>query len=95
MWKTACLVLLTLFPVVMLELKFLNPHLHGLPPALATFTGNAISVLLTTWPLMPLAIRFFRPWLFPEGQPRALVLAMPFVLLGCYALEIAVLWRLL
>ena len=69
-WKTACLVLLTLFPVVMLELKFLNPHLRGLPPALATFTGNAISVLLTTWPLMPLAIRFFRPWLFPEGRPR-------------------------
>jgi antibiotic biosynthesis monooxygenase (ABM) superfamily enzyme len=94
-WKTACLVLLTLFPVVMLELKFLNPHLRGLPPALATFTGNAISVLLTTWPLMPLAIRLFRPWLFPEDQPRALVLAMPLVLLGCYALEIAVFWRLL
>jgi uncharacterized protein len=95
MWKTACLVLLTLFPVVMLELKFLNPHLGGVPPALATFTGNAVSVLLTTWPLMPLAIRFFRPWLFPERQPRALVLAMPFVLLACYALEIAFLWRLL
>jgi hypothetical protein len=95
MWKTACLVLLTLFPVVMLELKFLNPHLRGLPPALATFTGNAVSVLLTTWPLMPLAIRFFRPWLFPERQPRALVLAMPFVLLACYALEIAFLRRLL
>jgi uncharacterized protein len=94
-WKTATLVLLTLFPVVMLELKFLNPQLHGLPPALATFIGNAISVGLTTWPLMPLAIRAFRPWLFPEGQPRALVRAMPFVLLCSYAIEIAVLWRLL
>lgn len=95
MWKTACLVLLTLFPVVMLELKFLNPQLHSLPPALATFIGNSISVLLTTWPLMPLAIRAFRPWLFPEDQPPALVAAMPFLLILCYAIEIAVLWRLL
>jgi len=95
MWKTACLVLLTLFPVVMLELKFLNPQLRGLPPALATFIGNAISVGLTTWPLMPLAIRAFRPWLFPEDQPPALVAAMPLVLLCAYALELALLWRLL
>ena len=29
-WKTAALILLTLFPVVMLELKFLNPHLREL-----------------------------------------------------------------
>jgi antibiotic biosynthesis monooxygenase (ABM) superfamily enzyme len=94
-WKTAALVLLTLFPVVMLELKFLNPHLRGLPPAIATFIGNAISVAFTTWPLMPIAIRGFRPWLFPEDQPPALVRAMPFALLGCYAIEIAVLWRLL
>jgi hypothetical protein len=94
-WKTAALVLLTLFPVVMLELKFLNPHLHGLPPALATFIGNGISVALTTWPLMPLAIRAFKPWLFPEGQPPTLVRAMPLVLLLCYAVEIAALWRLL
>lgn len=95
LWKTAALVLLTLFPVVMFELKFLNPHLRGLPPSVATFIGNAISVLLTTWPLMPLAIRAFRPWLFPEDQPPALVAAMPVILLGCYAIEIAVLWRLL
>jgi antibiotic biosynthesis monooxygenase (ABM) superfamily enzyme len=94
-WKTAALVLLTLFPVVMLELRFLNPHLRGLPPALATFIGNALSVLLTTWPLMPLAIRAFRPWLFPEDQPRTLVLAMPLILVCCYAIEIAVLWKLL
>jgi uncharacterized protein len=95
MWKTAALVLLTLFPVVMLELKFLTPKLAMLPPALGTFAGNALSVALTTWPLMPLAIRGFRPWLFPEGQPRWLVLTSPWLLLACYAIEIAVLWRLL
>ena len=50
MWKTACLVLLTLFPVVMLELRFLNPHIEAFNPAVRTFIGNAISVGLTTWP---------------------------------------------
>ena len=94
-WKTACLILLTLFPVVMLELRFLNPHLHGLNPAVGTFIGNAISVALTTWPLIPLAIYGFHAWLFPENKPRWLVLTMPVVLVLCYALEIALLWNLL
>ena len=95
MWKTACLVLLTLFPVVMLELRFLNPPLAALNPALRTFIGNALSVALTTWPLMPLAIWGFHAWLFPENQPRWLVTLMPIALVLCYALEIALLWHLL
>ncbi|MHB8461745.1 MAG: antibiotic biosynthesis monooxygenase [Vulcanimicrobiaceae bacterium] len=95
MWKTASLVLLTLFPVVMLELKFLTPHLRMLNPALGTYIGNAISVALTTWPLMPLAIRAFHRWLFPEEQPKWMVLTSPAVLVLLYAIEIALLWRLL
>jgi uncharacterized protein len=95
MWKTACLVLLTLFPVVMLELRFLNPHLEELNPALRTFIGNALSVALTTWPLMPLAIYGFHAWLFPENRPRWLVMTMPIVLVLCYVIEIVVLWHLL
>ena len=97
MWRTAALVLLTLYPVVMLELRFLNPVLHAanVPPALATFIGNAVSVTLTTWPLMPLAIRGFRHWLFPEGRPRWLAVAMTALLVLCYGIEMVVLWRLL
>ncbi len=95
MWKTASLVLLTLFPVVVLELKFLNPHLRSLNPALGTFIGNSISVAFTTWPLMPLAIRAFRGWLFPENQPQWLVLTSPALLIVCYVIELAVFWRLL
>ena len=94
-WKTACLVLLTLFPVVMLELRFLNPHLRALNPALGTFIGNAISVTATTWPLMPIAIWAFNAWLYPENKPRWLVLSMPLILVACYAVEIALLWNLL
>lgn len=97
MWKTAGLVLLVLFPVIMLELRFLNPVLRAahFAPALGTFTGNAISVALTTWPLMPLAIRAFHAWLFPEGQPKWLVLTSPAILLACYLVELAIFWRLL
>jgi uncharacterized protein len=95
MWKTASLILLTLFPVVTLELRFLNPPLEALNPALRTFIGNALSVTLTTWPLMPLAIWGFSAWLFPENKPRWLVLTSPFILLLCYVIEIALLWHLL
>jgi uncharacterized protein len=95
MWKTACLVLLTLFPVVMLELRFLNPHLETFNPAIRTFIGNAVSVALTTWPLMPLAIYGFHAWLFPDNRPRWLVVTMPIVLVLCYVIEIALLWHLL
>lgn len=95
MWKTASLVLLTLFPVVMFELKFLSPLVHRLNPSLGTFIGNSISVGLTTWPLMPLAIRAFHPWLFAQNQSRLKVLTSPLVILLCYAVEVAILWRLL
>ena len=89
------LILLTLFPVIMLELKFLNPPLADLNPAARTFIGNAISVAVTTWPLMPIAIFAFYAWLFPENQPRWKVMMMPMVLLLCYAIEIAFFWHLL
>ena len=95
MWKTACLILLTVYPVIMLELRFLNPQLPDLNPAVRTFIGNALSVALTTWPLMPTAIWAFHAWLYPERQPRWLVTIMPIVLVLCYALEIALLWTLL
>jgi antibiotic biosynthesis monooxygenase (ABM) superfamily enzyme len=94
MWKTACLILLTLFPLVMLELRFLNPHLTSLNPAVSTFIGNTITVVLTTWPLMPIAIWAFHAWLYPENQPRWLVTIMPIVLVLCYLAEIALLWHL-
>jgi len=95
MWKTACLILLTVYPVIMLELRFLNPQLPDLNPAVRTFIGNALSVALTTWPLMPLAIWAFHAWLFPEHRPRWLVTVMPVVLVLCYLIEIAVFWHLL
>jgi len=93
-WKTAGLILLTLYPLVMLEIRFLNPHLHALNLSVSTFIGNVLTVALTTWPLIPLAVWAFHPWLFPENQPRWLVAIMPLLLVLCYLIEIALFWRL-
>lgn len=95
-WKTAMLILLGLYPIVMLEIRFLNPALHDLNAAAANFIGNTISVALTTWVTMPLAIKVFTPWLFPKKDTPAWVGPASFVLIiFIFALEIALLWRLL
>ncbi len=96
-WKTAMLVLLGLFPIVMLELKYLSPVLAslGLHASLATFIGNAISVALTSFFTMPWSVGWFSWWLFPTVDTAATTARGVFVLAGCYALEIAVLWWLL
>jgi len=57
-WKQTMLVLLVLFPIVVLELKYLSPLTAMLNSSLATFISNAISVTLIAWPMMPIAIRF-------------------------------------
>lgn len=95
-WKTAMLILLGLYPIVMLEIRFLNPTLHSLPSAIANFIGNTISVALTTWVTMPLLIKAFTPWLFPKKETPAWVSPLSFaLLLAFFVLEIALLWRLL
>lgn len=96
-WKAAMLVLLGLFPIVMLEARFLSPHLAALNSAASMFVGNVLSVALTTWMTMPLFIKAFGWWLFPPaGAPEARTnLLGTAVILLLYALEIALLWRLL
>lgn len=88
-WKQTALVLLVLFPVVMLEIRFLSPHLVGLNGPVATFIGNAISVSLVSWPLMAIAIRCLNWWLRPPPARRWRVeLLGAATVLGLYALEI-------
>jgi uncharacterized protein len=93
-WKQSMVVLLVLFPIVMLELRFLVPRLRALDPVVATFFGNAISVWLLAWPAMPLANRALGWWLRP-GPARARRIAPlgTALLLGLYAAEIAVFLR--
>lgn len=91
-WKQTMLVLLVLFPVVMLELRFLSPVLAGLPVSVATFIGNAISVGLVSWPLMQGAVFCLKWWLQPDPTSRARseVLGIA-TMAGAYAAEIFVL----
>jgi antibiotic biosynthesis monooxygenase (ABM) superfamily enzyme len=94
-WKAAMLVLLGLFPIVMLEMKFLSPILTGwdIHASLGTFIGNSISVALTTFLTMPLFVRRFHWWLFPKNSTASArglgILAILF------ALEVIALWKLL
>ena len=67
-WKTALLVLLGLYPIVVLELLYLNPLLEGLVPALGIFIGNVLSVAATSFLTMPFCVRKFDWWLFPDTK---------------------------
>lgn len=95
-WKQTLIVLLVLFPIIMLEFKFLSPLLVQFNSSLATFIGNAISVTLLAWPFMPIAIRAMDWWLSPKGQKRGLITSLgTLVVLGLYLLEIALFWNLI
>ncbi|MFO1081281.1 MAG: antibiotic biosynthesis monooxygenase [Reyranellaceae bacterium] len=97
-WKTAMLVLLGLFPIVMLEMKFLSPIWAslGLHASLATFFGNAISVALTSFATMPLFVRWFGWWLFVrDDSPRFVGLRGVMLLVVLFAAEVLALWKLL
>jgi antibiotic biosynthesis monooxygenase (ABM) superfamily enzyme len=97
-WKTAMLVLLGLYPIVMLELRLLNPIVSslGIHGALGTFIGNSISVALTSFLTMPQFVRTFNWWLFPGiASPRALTRRGVQIICLLYVLEVVVLWKLL
>lgn len=97
-WKTGMLVLLVLFPIVMLEMRFLSPVLTamGLHLAMSTFINNALGIVVMTYVTMPLAIRAFRWWLFlkPES-PSGTTLRGTVLLIFLLAVEVAALRYLL
>ncbi len=90
-WKQSMIVLLTLYPIVMLEQMFLNPLLQSLDRAEAIFIGNALSVAATGFLLIPLALRAFEWWLLPgpSVSPRVEAAGIALVV-GGYILSIAV-----
>ncbi len=85
------IVLLTLYPIVMLEQMFLNPLLYSLGMAEAIFIGNLLSVAATGFVLIPLALRAFEWWLLPSPNDSTRVEAAGIALIvGLYALSIVV-----
>lgn len=94
-WKQALIVLAVLYPVVMLELKYLTPLTATLSPAVGMFIGNVISVGLLTWPLVPIAIYFLSWWLTPNSQKRLSIHILgTLILILLYLLEIYLLSKL-
>lgn len=94
-WKAALLVLLGLFPIVMLEMKYLDLARFGIQASLATFIGNAISVALTSFITMPWFVKWFDWWLFPKGNPSAVTTKGVWIICFLFAAEVAILWKLL
>jgi len=94
-WKAAMLVLLGLFPIVMLEMKYLNLTQFGIHASLGTFIGNSISVALTSFITMPWCVKWFGWWLFPKGPAAAITAKGVGIICLLYAVEVAVLWKLL
>lgn len=92
-WKQTMLVLLVLFPIVMLEIRYLSPLTSSLNPSLAMFISNAISVILISWPMMPIAIWFLHWWLTPQKKKeyQATLLGTALVIL-LYIISIAIFW---
>lgn len=71
-WKASMLVLLGLYPIVVLEIKYFMPLMAGLHSSLATFIGNAVSVSCVTWTTMPILTRLFKDWLLPPDASNRL-----------------------
>ncbi|MEI8332755.1 MAG: antibiotic biosynthesis monooxygenase [Chloroflexota bacterium] len=68
-WKNNYIVLLGLYPIVMLEILFLNPFLAWMPVSLSNFIGNIISVGVLGWPVIWLLSKWMAWWLAPVDVP--------------------------
>ena len=90
-WKQSMIVLLMLYPIVMLELLYLNPLLKSLGMAEATFIGNLLSVAALGYLLVPPANRVFDWWLRPTPYgPRWMTAAGVALIVSLYALSVVV-----
>ena len=66
-WKSAMLLLMVLYPLVMLQSKFVAPILAGVgvPSWLSVWLIQVVSVALMQWFLMPTVAGWCRRWLDP------------------------------
>jgi antibiotic biosynthesis monooxygenase (ABM) superfamily enzyme len=95
-WKTALLVLLGLFPIVMLELRYFNPVASAWAwnTSFATLISCAIGVAATSFVTMPLLVRWFHWWLFPQHPSGRTTLAGSLMMVALFAGQVAALWWL-
>ncbi len=65
-YKTATLIFLGLYPVVLLLNVVLKPFLSGLPGPLQVLVSLMISIPLMVWVVLPYLTRLFFRWLHPR-----------------------------
>jgi antibiotic biosynthesis monooxygenase (ABM) superfamily enzyme len=94
-WKAAALVVLGLYPIVCLQIKYLSPALHDLKLALANFIGNVMSVALVTWLTMPILTNVFGKWLLPpkDRDNTSIEIGGLIAVLVLFASEVLVFWN--
>lgn len=93
-WKQTMLVLLVLFPIVMLQMKYLSPWTQALNPSLGSFLSCTMSVTLITFPMMPLAVKFLGWWLLPADiSTWRITILGTLCVLFLYIIEVLVFWH--
>ncbi|MET0704952.1 MAG: antibiotic biosynthesis monooxygenase [Mycobacterium sp.] len=92
-WKSAMVVLLVLYPIVMILSRFMGPVLDdwGAEPWLVVWLSNVVSVSALQWWLMPSISKPFRRWLDPvDGAGVRISLIGAGVIVAGYALTLVV-----
>jgi antibiotic biosynthesis monooxygenase (ABM) superfamily enzyme len=92
-WKTAMLLLMVLYPMVMLMSRFVTPVIVGLgaPPWLSVWLVQVVSVAMMQWWLMPTVASWCRRWLDPvDGASLRISLRGTTVAVIVYAASLAV-----
>jgi antibiotic biosynthesis monooxygenase (ABM) superfamily enzyme len=90
-WKSAMLLLMVLYPMVMLMSRFVTPVIVGLgaPPWLSVWLSQVLSVALMQWWLMPTVSSWCRRWLDPvDGASRRISLRGAAVAVIVYAVSL-------
>lgn len=92
-WKSAMLLLMVLYPLVMLQSKFVAPVIGalGAQPWLSVWLGQVLSVTLMQWWLMPTVSSWCRRWLDPvDGARRRISLRGAAIAVAVYAVSLTV-----
>jgi antibiotic biosynthesis monooxygenase (ABM) superfamily enzyme len=94
-WKTAGLVILGLYPLLVIQRHYLLPLLSGFNPALTVAITTLCSVGLVSFVCMPYLVKQFTWWLMPAAAEEAKLALLErkgtMILVGLFLLEVAVL----
>jgi uncharacterized protein len=90
-WKFNYLIMVGLYPIVMLEILFLNNKLDWMQLAFQTLIGNIFSVAILGWPVVAILGKLMGWWIQPAaGAPRSVDVKGALVMLAVLAALVCV-----